>query len=128
MANFVVHRHTAGRRHFDLRLIEAERIRSWSLLKEPPTHKGEKRLAVERESMSAEQISRPIIEEESFGAGRALVWDQGMVSIAAVLPGRLVLNFQGEKLCGRYELRRMRWYPGNRWLLEKSDPADANLT
>jgi bifunctional non-homologous end joining protein LigD len=128
MAKFVVHRHTAGRRHFDLRLIEGEGIRSWSLLKEPSTQKGEKRLAVEREPMSAEQISQPVIEEESFGAGRALVWDRGTVSIAPVQPGRLVLDFLGGKLRGRYELRRMRWYPGNRWLLEKTDPADANLT
>jgi bifunctional non-homologous end joining protein LigD len=129
MASFVVHRHTAGRRHFDLRLIQEDNLmRSWSLLKEPPTQKGEKRLAVERESLSVEQISHPIIEEESFGIGRARVWDSGEVVITAVLSDRLMLKFKGDKLRGRYELRLMRWYPGNRWLLEKSDPADANLT
>ena len=120
MPRFLVHRHSAGRRHFDLRLIEDEGIRSWSLLKEPPSRPGEKRLAVEREVLSADQISRPIIDEEAFGKGRAQVWDQGQVNIAAISPQRLLLIFSGEKLAGRYEMRRMRWYPGNRWLLEKS--------
>ena len=128
MPRFLVHRHSAGRRHFDLRLIDEERIRSWSLLKEPPLRLGEKRLAVERETLSAEQIGRNIIEEEAFGTGRAHVWDQGSVSISVPVPQRLLLIFAGEKLAGKYELRRMRWYPGNRWLLEKSARQPAKLT
>ncbi len=128
MVIFVVHRHAAGRSHFDLRLIQDDRVRSWSLLKEPPCRVGETRLAIEREGLSPEDVSRPIIEEEAFGPGRARVWDKGEVVVRSVSPNRLLLVFTGDKMAGRYELRRMRWYPGNRWLLEKSGPADANLT
>jgi len=128
MVSFVVHRHAAGRSHFDLRLIQDDRVRSWSLLKEPPCRGGETRLAIEREGLSPEEVSRPIIEEEAFGPGRARVWDKGEVVVRSVSPNRLLLIFTGDKMAGRYELRRMRWYPGNRWLLEKSGPADANLT
>lgn len=128
MARFIVHRHSAGRRHFDLRLIEEDAVRSWSMLKEPPTRQGEKRLAIEREPLAIEKMSHPIIEEESFGIGKVLVWDGGALEIKALLPDHLVLGFMGEKMKGRYELRRMRWYPGNRWLLEKSDREDTNLT
>ncbi len=128
MMRFVVHRHAAGRSHFDLRLIQDGRVRSWSLLKEPPSRGGETRLAIEREALSPEQVSRPIIEEEAFGPGRARVWDRGEVVVRSMSPNRLLLVFTGDKMAGRYELRRMRWYPGNRWLLEKSGPPDANLT
>ena len=128
MARFLVHRHAAGRSHFDLRLIQDERVRSWSLLKEPPVRTGEKRLAIEREAISIEAVSRLTITEEAFGAGKARIWDSGEVSVTADAPGRLTLVFSGARLSGRYELRRMRWYPGNRWLLEKSVIRDAILT
>jgi bifunctional non-homologous end joining protein LigD len=128
MMRFLVHCHMAGRRHFDLRLVQDDRVRSWSMLKEPPVRTKDKRLAIEREELSIEEVGRPRIEEEAFGAGRARIWDGGEVTMVAAEPRRLVLAFAGEKLRGRYELRRMRWYPGNRWLLEKSGPADANLT
>jgi DNA ligase D-like protein (predicted 3'-phosphoesterase) len=128
MASFLVQRHAAGRRHYDLRLVQDDQIRSWSLLKEPPSRKGERRLAVERESLSAEQISRPFIEEDAFGTGRARVWDSGEAIINLESHGRLVLLLTGSKMRGRYELRRMRWYPGNRWLMEKSGSGDANST
>ena len=30
-----------------------------------------------------------------------------------------MLDFRGGKILGTYQLRRMRWYPGNRWMLTK---------
>ena len=120
MARFLVHLHAAGRRHFDLRLIQDELVRSWSLLKGPPERKGEKRLAIEREALSVDRLGGPRIEEEAFGCGKAQVWDAGEVAITAAGPDCLVLTFAGSKLAGRYELRHMGWYPGNRWLFEKS--------
>jgi bifunctional non-homologous end joining protein LigD len=128
MTRFLVHRHMAGKRHYDLRLIQDDVVRSWSMMKEPPARVGEKRLAIEREELSVAEIGRHRIEEEAFGAGKAQVWDSGDVTFTSAAPGRMVLVFAGAKLAGRYEMRRMRWYPGNQWLLEKSSPSDANLT
>jgi hypothetical protein len=128
MGRFLVHRHATGRGHFDLRVIDGVVVRSWSLLKEPPLLAATRRLAIEREQLSAEQINRPFIVEEAFGSGRARIWDSGEVTIDARAPECLVLEFSGTKMAGRYELRRMRWYPGNRWMLEKSVQTDANLT
>jgi len=120
MSNFVVHRHKTGRSHFDLRLVQDNRLRSWSLLREPPRRKGEHRLAIERESFSPDALRSTRFEEEAFGEGRVSVWDEGEVEILAASARRLDLLFKGSHLSGRYELRRMRWYPGNRWLLKKS--------
>jgi hypothetical protein len=106
--------------HFDLRLVHEEILRCWSLLKEPPSVRGERRLAVERESFKAEAIEAKAFNEQAFGAGRVNTWDEGEVEISATSARQLDLIFGGTKLNGNYRLRRMRWYPGNRWLFEKT--------
>lgn len=100
-------------------MIQGGVLRSWSLLREPPCRKGERRLAIERESFPPESIDYRIFEEEAFGIGRVSGWDQGDVQIERSSPSQILLRFAGKKICGRYELRRMRWYPGNRWMLVK---------
>ncbi len=124
LTRYVVHQHKAGRSHFDLRIVENGILRSWSLLKEPPCRNGERRLAIERESFPAESINSGYFEEEAFGLGRVSSWDEGEIDIVVSLPKRLIMQFRGKKMSGRYELRRMVWYPGNRWLLTKlKEPA-----
>ena len=116
---FVVHQHRTGRTHFDLRIVQNGVLRSWSLLKEPPCRNGERRLAIERESFSVDSIDSRNFEEEAFGLGRVSPWDDGDVEFEFVSPRLLVLTFAGKKVEGKYEFRRMRWYPGNRWLVTK---------
>jgi len=103
-----------------LRLIQAEVMRSWSLLREPACRAGEKRLAIERESFAAADAGAKVFREEAFGEGRVHTWDEGEVDISHVSVKQLDLVFRGVKLTGRYELLRMRWYPGNRWLLKRT--------
>jgi hypothetical protein len=88
-------------------------------LKEPPRRQGEKRLAVERESYTAESIDSSLFEEEAFGRGPVVRWDEGEVEIKLVSPRHVSLVFSGGRITGKYEFRRMLWYPGNRWLLTK---------
>ncbi len=126
-SRFIVHRHSTGRTHFDLRLVEGPRLRCWSLLREPPLNTGQSRLAIERESFAPEAIEARRFEEEAFGLGKVRTWDEGSVEISAVSPRHLVLLFAGGKLSGRYDMRKMRWYPGNRWLLEKAGSSTGNL-
>jgi len=116
---FVVHQHKTGRSHFDLRIEQNGILRSWSLLKEPPRRPGERRLAIERESFSLDSIESKNFEEEAFGMGRVSSWDRGEVTIEVASARLLVVTLTGEKVSGKYEFQRMRWYPGNRWLLTK---------
>jgi bifunctional non-homologous end joining protein LigD len=118
-SRFVVHQHSTGRSHFDLRVVQNGILRSWSLLREPPRRQGERRLAIERESFTADSIESKRFEEEAFGIGRVSSWDQGEADFEVASPRLLVLIFTGEKISGKYEFRRMRWYPGNRWMLTK---------
>ena len=118
-SRFIVHRHKTGRTHFDLRVLEDEVYRSWSLLQEPPKWSGQRRLAIERESFSADALRRASLDEQAFGPGGVYVWDEGEVEITHVSDKHLLLDFQGARLAGRYRMRRMSWYPGNHWLIEK---------
>lgn len=120
LSSFVVHQHRTGRTHFDLRIVQSGVLRSWSLLREPPRRKGEKRLAIERESFTVDSIDCHAFDEEAFGLGRVKAWDDGDVDITIVSPKHLVFAFHGRRMSGSFEIRRMRWYPGNRWLLKKT--------
>jgi DNA ligase D-like protein (predicted 3'-phosphoesterase) len=125
-SEFVIHHHKTGRSHFDLRVAQNGVLRSWSLLKEPPSRNGERRLAIERENFPMEAINRNHIEEEAFGFGRVTVWDRGKAEITEVSPKLLIMSLAGSKISGKYEFRRMFWYPGNRWLMTKlQEPAGA---
>ena len=125
-SEFVIHHHKTGRSHFDLRVVQNGVLRSWSLLKEPPSRNGERRLAIERENFPVEAINRNHIEEEAFGFGRVTVWDRGKAEITAASPKLLIMSLTGSKISGKYEFRRMFWYPGNRWLMTKlQEPAGA---
>ncbi len=118
-SRFVVHQHKTGRTHFDLRIIHDGVLRSWSLLKEPPCRHGERRLAIERETFTEDSIDSRKFEEQAFGLGSVSSWDQGEVEFDAVSPRLMLLTFAGAKISGKYEIRRMRWYPGNRWMFTK---------
>jgi len=119
ISRFKVHRHKTGRSHFDLRVIDNDLLRSWSLLKPPPLKTGERRLAIERETRAAADIDQSRFSEEAFGEGGVYTWDAGDVLVSGAPGDRIILDFQGSKLNGRYEIRRMRWYPGNRWIMLK---------
>ena len=118
-SRFVVHQHKTGRSHFDLRVVQNGVLRSWSLLKEPPLRDGERRLAIERESFTVDSINSQKFEEEAFGLGRVSCWDEGEAEFAVSSAKLLMVRFAGIKISGQYEFRRMRWYPGNRWMLTK---------
>jgi bifunctional non-homologous end joining protein LigD len=119
----VIHQHKTGRSHFDLRIVQEGILRSWSLLKEPPRRHGQRRLAIERESFPVQSIKSKNFEEEAFGRGRVAIWDEGDIEVRVASPKLIVLTFMGNKVSGKYELRRMLWYPGNHWLLTKSRTA-----
>jgi DNA ligase D-like protein (predicted 3'-phosphoesterase) len=120
ISRFIVHRHKTERSHFDLLLIEEGIPRCWSLLKAPPSQTGEHRLAIETESSPGDKVRGASLNKDAFGEGKVYIWDEGDVEIKASTPRKLVLVFSGKKLAGGYEMLRMLWYPGNRWLLRKS--------
>ena len=118
---FIIQQHKTGKPHFDLRVAGDDYVRSWSMLRQPPLLAGEQRLAIEREAMPLDAMGRRSIREAAFGTGRVYVWDEGEVEIIHDSPQRLLLELRGKKLSGTFDLKRMDWYPGNRWLIRKAE-------
>ena len=77
-SSFVIHKHRATRLHYDVRLEKDGGLPSWAVPKGLPTHKGDKRLAVQTEVHPLEYGSfEGTIPEGHYGAGEVRIFDDG---------------------------------------------------
>ena len=111
---FVVHRHRAGRLHYDLRLEIDGVLASWALPKGPTRDPDERRFAARTEDHPIEYLDfEGVIPKGEYGAGDSICWDWGTFEPEltwdpgeAVRAGELKLRLRGEKLAGRFTLVR----------------------
>ncbi|MGH7276153.1 MAG: DNA ligase D [Candidatus Rokuibacteriota bacterium] len=131
---FVVHKHSARRLHYDLRLEIDGTLTSWAVPKGPSVKHGEKRLAVHVEDHPVEYADfEGVIPEGNYGAGPSIVWDYGWFRALGDRPagqqverGKLEFELFGAKLRGRWVLARMSGKEREWLLLKKRDAfADA---
>lgn len=129
LPHFVIQKHAARRLHYDFRLEMEGVLKSWAVPKNIPTHRGEKRLAVQVEDHPLEYGSfEGVIPPGNYGAGAVMVWDQGTYVVAGKEPtaalreGKLPLVLTGNKLNGEWTLLRLRRPTSgdNAWLLIKT--------
>ena len=126
---FVVHKHSARRLHYDLRLEINGVLASWAVPKGPSVRHGEKRLAVHVEDHPLEYADfEGVIPEGSYGAGPSIVWDRGWFRTLGdrtasehVERGKLEFELFGFKLRGRWVLARMSGKERDWLLLKKTD-------
>ncbi len=113
---FVVHLHTARRRHFD------GVLRCWAVPNGPSLDPADKRLAIQTEDHPVEYLDfEQVIPEGNYGAGPMIVWDRGRwVQRFDKQTGenKLLFDLYGHKLRGRWTLVRTRRDP-KEWLLIK---------
>ena len=127
---FMVHRHDARRRHYDLRLEIEGALASWAVPKGPSLDPADRRLAVETEDHPFEYGGfEGRIPDDEYGGGDSLIWDRGRFDTvppgeAAAQRGRGRMTFvlEGQKLKGRFHLVRTRGVEGGKasWLLFKA--------
>ncbi|HKQ64228.1 MAG TPA: non-homologous end-joining DNA ligase [Methylomirabilota bacterium] len=128
-SRFVVHKHSARRLHYDLRLEIDGVLKSWAVPKGPSTRSHEKRLAVHVEDHPVEYADfEGVIPEGSYGAGPSIVWDAGRFELlkpepasAQIERGKLEFELFGYKLRGAWTLARMSGKERDWLLLKKSD-------
>jgi len=126
---FVVHKHSARRLHYDLRLEIDGVLKSWAVPKGPSMRSHEKRLAVHVEDHPIEYADfEGLIPEGNYGAGPSIVWDAGRFQLLKPEPaaeqiarGKLEFELFGFKLKGRWTLARMSGKDRDWLLLKKSD-------
>ena len=128
-SRFVVHKHSARRLHYDLRLEIDGVLKSWAVPKGPSMRSHEKRLAVHVEDHPVEYADfEGVIPEGSYGAGPSIVWDVGRFELLKPEPasvqierGKLEFELFGYKLRGAWTLARMSGKDRDWLLLKKSD-------
>ena len=124
---FVVQRHRARRRHYDLRFEMNGVLASWAVPNGPTLDPAAKRLAVHVEDHPIEYIDfEGVIPSGEYGGGDVIVWDTGTWEphetddpVAAVAAGELHADVNGNKLKGRLILiqRGHGREDSNQWLL-----------
>jgi bifunctional non-homologous end joining protein LigD len=118
---FVVQRHRARRLHYDFRLEIDGVLASWAVPKGPTLDPAVRRAAFHVEDHPIEYFDfEGVIPSGEYGGGDVIVWDQGIWELhasrkdggearapgRAVREGELHLDMRGEKLKGRFLLRR----------------------
>lgn len=130
VGRFVVHRHSATREHYDLRLEIGGTLKSFAVPKGPSLDPEKKNLAVNTEDHPLEYLEfEDVIPEGNYGAGPMIVWDRGRVRYLegsaeeGVLRGKIDFELSGFKLAGRFALIHTGARRGaaeqNQWLLIK---------
>jgi bifunctional non-homologous end joining protein LigD len=123
---FVVQRHRATRLHYDLRLELDGVLVSWAVPKGPTLDADVRRLAVHVDDHGIDHLD---VEGKIAGFGDTIVWDRGTWTpaktndpAAALRTGELHFDLDGDKLAGRFVLKRTD--PKN-WLLIHKHDAEA---
>jgi bifunctional non-homologous end joining protein LigD len=129
---FVVQRHRARRRHYDLRFEIDGVLVSWAVPNGPTLDPKTRRLAVHVEDHPIEYMEfEGVIPAGEYGGGDVIVWDIGTWEphetddpAAAVAAGELHVDVTGHKLRGRLILVRS-GREDKQWLLLHKDDDDA---
>ena len=121
MPIFVVHEHHAKNLHYDLRLQVGGVLKSWAVPKQPPRTKEFKRLAIQVEDHTLSYANfEGEIPEGQYGAGRVKIWDKGTFKFEEKTPEKLVIDFKGKILKGKYALIKTKYGDReNNWLFFK---------
>jgi bifunctional non-homologous end joining protein LigD len=109
---FVVQRHRARRRHYDLRFEMDGVLASWAVPNGPTLDPKARRLAVHVEDHPIEYIDfEGVIPHGEYGGGDVIVWDSGTWEpyetddpVEAVSGGELHAEVRGQKLKGKFVL------------------------
>jgi len=136
LRRFVVQRHRARRRHYDLRFEIDGVLVSWAVPNGPTLDPAVRRLAVHVEDHPIEYLHfEGVIPAKEYGGGDVIVWDTGTWEphatddpAAAVAAGELHADVFGHKLRGRLVLvrsGRRDSAESDQWLLLHKDDDDA---
>jgi len=117
---FVIHEHHASHLHWDLRLEMDGVLKSWAVPKQPPETKGTKRLAIQVEDHPLAYAEfHGTIPEGNYGAGEVKIWDKGNYELLKKYSDKMILEFHGKKLKGKYCLVKTTFRNKKSWLFFK---------
>jgi bifunctional non-homologous end joining protein LigD len=119
---FVVQEHSARRLHWDLRLEHEGVAASWAIPNGIPEDPKENRKAVHTEDHPLEYLDwEGEIPKGEYGGGTMTIWDSGTYELEKWESGKVMVDFHGERLQGRYALFRA-GKDEKDWMIHRIDP------
>ncbi|HET7120897.1 MAG TPA: non-homologous end-joining DNA ligase [Solirubrobacterales bacterium] len=119
---FVVQEHSARRLHWDLRLEHDGVAASWAIPNGIPEDPEENRKAVHTEDHPLSYLEwEGEIPAGEYGAGTMRIWDSGTYELEKWEPEKVMVEFHGERLRGRYALFRAGKETRD-WMIHRIDP------
>jgi bifunctional non-homologous end joining protein LigD len=119
---FVVQEHSARRLHWDLRLEHDGVAASWAIPNGIPEDPEENRKAVHTEDHPLSYLEwEGEIPAGQYGAGTMRIWDAGTYELEKWEPEKVMVEFHGERLRGRYALFRA-GKAAKDWMIHRIDP------
>lgn len=119
---FVVQEHSARRLHWDLRLEHDGVAASWAIPNGIPEDPSEDRKAIHTEDHPLEYLEwEGEIPQGEYGAGTMTIWDSGTYELEKWEPEKVMVDFDGERLQGRYALFRAGKAEKD-WMIHRIDP------
>lgn len=119
---FVVQEHSARRLHWDLRLEHDGVAASWAIPNGIPETPDENRKAVHTEDHPLSYLEwEGEIPKGEYGAGTMRIWDSGTYELEKWEPAKVMVEFHGERLQGRYALFRA-GKDEKDWMIHRIDP------
>lgn len=121
---FVVQEHSARRLHWDLRLEHDGVAASWAIPNGIPEDPAENRKAIHTEDHPLEYLEwEGEIPAGEYGAGTMKIWDSGTYELEKWEPEKVMVDFEGERLRGRYALFRA-GKAAKDWMIHRIDPPE----
>jgi bifunctional non-homologous end joining protein LigD len=119
---FVVQEHSARRLHWDLRLEHDGVAASWAIPNGIPETPEENRKAIHTEDHPLSYLEwEGEIPKGEYGAGTMKIWDAGAYTLEKWEPEKVMVEFHGKRLQGRYVL----FHAGKAekdWMIHRIDP------
>src|SRR3954468_18247252 len=123
-ARFVIQEHHATRLHWDLRLEHGGVLLSWAIPNGIPMTPDENRKAVHTEDHPLEYLDfHGEIPKGNYGAGTMTIWDRGTYLPEKVEERKVMAEFHGERVRGRYALFQTGADPKD-WMIHRMDPPE----
>jgi bifunctional non-homologous end joining protein LigD len=119
---FVVQEHSARRLHWDLRLEHDGIAASWAIPNGVPDDPKQNRKAVRTEDHPLSYLEwEGEIPKGEYGAGTMKIWDAGTYELEKWEAEKVMVDFHGRRLQGRYALFRAGKGEQD-WMIHRIDP------
>ena len=123
-SNFLIYKHETGNPHYDFYLKVGGEIKSWIIPHGIPENSKNQKVAVESGlfNKSMEELESQEILEDSYGAGKTKLWDEGKFTVETQWKTKLILKAEGKELNGTYLLHIPNWGRSTKkrlWTIEK---------